>query len=161
MNVNDLGKVDSQKMYQIYDKWHEIAKDSFDDDFEKFDVKGIDHIVFSGMGGSGSIGDVMSAILSKEDIHISNVKGYHLPKTVDSNSLVVATSISGNTKETLSVLEKAQKTDAKIAIFSSGGMIQEFSKTNNLFFQEITNVFTNVCKYDSCCSFVINCFSFS
>ena len=140
MNINDLEKVDSQKMYQIYDKWHEIAKDSFDNDFEKFDVKGIDHIVFSGMGGSGSIGDVISAILSKEDIHVSNVKGYHLPKTVDSNSLVVATSISGNTKETLSVLEKAQKTDAKIAAFSSGGMMQKFCESNNLFFKEISMI---------------------
>ena len=140
MNIRDLEKIDSKKMYQTYDKWPEIAKDSFDNDFEKFDTKGIDHIVFSGMGGSGSIGDVVSAILSKEDIHVSNVKGYHLPKTVDSNSLVVATSISGNTKETLTVLEKAQKTDAKIAVFSSGGMIQKFSETNNLFFQEISMI---------------------
>ena len=140
MNIEDLKKIDSKKMYQTYDKWPEIAKDSFDNDFEKFDTKGIDHIVFSGMGGSGSIGDVVSAILSKEDIHVSNVKGYHLPKTVDSNSLVVATSISGNTKETLTVLEKAQKTDAKIAVFSSGGMIQKFSETNNLFFQEISMI---------------------
>ena len=140
MNINDLDKIDSKKMYQTYDKWPEIAKDSFDDYFEKFDAKGIDHIVFSGMGGSGSIGDVISAILSKEDIHVSNVKGYHIPKTVDSNSLVVATSISGNTKETLAVLEKAQKTDAKIAVFSSGGMLQKFSETNNLFFQEISMI---------------------
>ena len=140
MNVKNLGKIDSKKMYQTYDKWPEIAKDSFDSDFEKFDAKGIDHIVFSGMGGSGSIGDVIGAILSKEDIHVSNLKGYHLPKTVDSNSLVISTSVSGNTKETLSVLEKAQKTDAKIAVFSSGGMIQKFSKTNNLFFQEISMI---------------------
>ena len=140
MKIENLEKIDSKKMYQTYDKWPEIAKDGFDNDFEKFDVKGIDHIVFSGMGGSGSIGDVISAILSKEDIHVSNVKGYHLPKTVDSNSLVVATSISGNTKETLTVLEKAQKTDAKIAVFSSGGMLQKFSETNNLFFQEISMI---------------------
>jgi glucose/mannose-6-phosphate isomerase len=140
MNINDLDKIDSKKIYQTYDKWPEIAKDSFDDCFEKFDAKGIDHIVFSGMGGSGSIGDVISAILSKEDIHVSNVKGYHIPKTVDSNSLVVATSISGNTKETLAVLEKAQKTDAKIAVFSSGGMMQRFSEMNDLFFQEISMI---------------------
>ena len=140
MKIENLEKIDSKKMYQTYDKWPEIAKNSFDNDFEKFDTKGIDHIVFSGMGGSGSIGDAVSAILSKEDIHVSNVKGYHLPKTVDSNSLVVATSISGNTKETLTVLEKAQKTDAKIAVFSSGGMIQKFSETNNLFFQEISMI---------------------
>ena len=140
MNIEDLKKIDSKKMYQTYDKWPEIAKDSFDNDFEKFDVKGIDHIVFSGMGGSGSIGDVISAILSKEDIHVSNVKGYHLPKTVDSNSLVVATSISGNTRETLTVLEKAQKTDAKIAAFSSGGMMQKFCESNNVFFKEISMI---------------------
>ena len=140
MNLEDLEKIDSKKMYQIYDKWPEIAKNSFDNDFEKFDAKGIDHIVFSGMGGSGSIGDVISAILSKEDIHVSNVKGYHLPKTVDSNSLVISTSVSGNTKETLAVLEKAQKTDAKIAVFSSGGMMQKFSEMNDLFFQEISMI---------------------
>ncbi len=64
MNVKELEKIDSKKMYQTYDKWPEIAKDSFDNDFEKFDAKGIDHIVFSGMGGSGSIGDVIGAILS-------------------------------------------------------------------------------------------------
>ena len=140
MNIRDLEKIDSKKMHQTYDKWPEIAKNGFDNDFKKFDAKGIDHIVFSGMGGSGSIGDVISAILSKEDIHVSNVKGYHLPKTVDSNTLVISTSVSGNTKETLTVLEKAQKTDAKIAVFSSGGMIQKFSKTNNLFFQEISMI---------------------
>ena len=140
MNIEDLKKIDSKKMYQTYDKWPEIAKASFTNNFQKFDAKEIDHIVFSGMGGSGSIGDVISAILSKEDIHVSNVKGYHLPKTVDSNTLVISTSISGNTKETLTVLEKAQKTDAKIAVFSSGGMIQKFSKTNNLFFQEISMI---------------------
>ena len=140
MNIEDLKKIDSKKMYQTYDKWPEIAKASFTNNFQIFDAKEIDHIVFSGMGGSGSIGDVISAILSKEDIHVSNVKGYHLPKTVDSNTLVISTSISGNTKETLTVLEKAQMTDAKIAVFSSGGMIQKFSKTNNLFFQEISMI---------------------
>mgnify|MGYP001002302222 CR=1 FL=1 len=53
----------------------------------------IDHIVFAGMGGSGSIGDTISAILSKKDIHVSNVKGYLLPKTVDSKTLVIVTEL--------------------------------------------------------------------
>ena len=33
--------------------------------------------------------------------------------------------------------------------------------TLNFFFYEITNVFSNVCKFNCCCSFVINSFSFS
>ena len=140
MNLDDLDKIDSKKMYRTYDNWPQIAKDSFNDDFEKIDVKGIDHVVFAGMGGSGSIGDVISAILSKDDIHVSSVKGYNLPKTVDSNSLVVVTSISGNTKETLSVLESAKKTNAKIVAFSSGNPMKKICEKNNMFFQEISMI---------------------
>ena len=140
MNVEDLQSVDSKKMYQVYDSWPQISKESFDNNFKEFDVKNIDHVVLVGMGSSGSIGDVISSILSKEDIHVSNVKGYHLPKTVDSNSLIVTVSVSGNTQETLTVLQNAQKTNAKIAAFSSGGKMQKFCNTNNLFFQEISMI---------------------
>ena len=132
-----MDAIDSKKIYQTYDKWPEIAKQSYDNNFEKLDVKNIDHVVFAGMGGSGSIGDVISAILSKDDIHVSNVKGYHLPKTVDSNSLIITTSVSGNTIETLTVLENAQKTNAKIAAFSSGGIMKNFCEKNNIFYKEI------------------------
>jgi len=137
MNSEDMDAIDSKKIYQTYDKWPEIAKQSYDNNFEKLDVKNIDHVVFAGMGGSGSIGDVISAILSKDDIHVSNVKGYHLPKTVDSNSLIITTSVSGNTIETLTVLENAQKTNAKIAAFSSGGIMKNFCEKNNIFYKEI------------------------
>ena len=86
MDLEDLKKTDSKEMYKTYDEWPEIAKNSFNKKFEKLDVKNIDHVVFAGMGGSGSIGDVIGSILSKEDIHINNVKGYLLPKTVDSKT---------------------------------------------------------------------------
>ena len=52
----------------------------------------------------------ISSILSKTDIHVTVVKGYLLPKTVNGKTLVVCTSISGDTKETLSVLENSKKT---------------------------------------------------
>ena len=140
MNLEDLDRIDSKKMYKIYDQWPDIAKQSFENDLVYFDIKNIDHIVFAGMGGSGSIGDVIGAILSKEDIHVSNVKGYNLPKTVDSNSLVVATSISGNTRETLTILQNAIKTNAKIVAFSSGGKMKNLCEKNNTYFQEIPMV---------------------
>ena len=86
MNFDDLERIDSKKMYAIYDDWPEIAKESINSNPKKFEGSGIDHIIFSGMGGSGSIGDVMSSVLSKEDIHVTVVKGYHLPNNLDSNS---------------------------------------------------------------------------
>ena len=123
MNSKELQRIDSKKMYEVYDKWPQTAKESYEMNLEKFNVKDIDHIVFAGMGGSGTIGDVMSSLLSKEDIHVSVIKGYLLPKTVDSNTLVVLTSISGNTDETLTVLKNNLKLNAKFVTFSSGGEI--------------------------------------
>jgi len=132
MNSKELLRIDSEKMYKIYDKWPQTAKESYEMNLEKFNVKDVDHIVFAGMGGSGTIGDVMSSLLSKDDIHVSVVKGYLLPKTVDSNTLVVLTSISGNTDETLTILRNNLKSNAKFIAFSSGGKLQELSQKNNI-----------------------------
>jgi len=89
------------------------------------------------MGGSGTLGDVFSSILSKNDIHTSVVKGYLLPKTVDKNTLVVVTSVSGNTQESLTVLKNSQNSKAKFVAFSSGGIIKEYALKNKINYQEI------------------------
>jgi len=125
-------------MYNVYDRWPQIARESYESNLEPIDFKDIDHIVFSGMGGSGALGDIFSSILSKIDIHVNIVKGYHLPKTVDSNTLVVTTSISGNTVETLSVLDSARKTDCKLIGFSSGGKMEEYCTKNNVEYRKIS-----------------------
>ena len=138
MKIEELEKIDDSGMYKIYDKWPEIAKESYNTEINEFDVKDIDHIVFAGMGGSGTIGDVMKSILSKEDIHVYVNKGYTLPNTVDKNTLIVIISISGNTQETLSVLKQAYNSDAKIIAFSSGGKIEEFCKEKNITFKKIS-----------------------
>ena len=107
-------------MYKVYDQWPELQEKSYSSSQDVVDFDKIDHIVFAGMGGSGAIGDILSSILSKTNIHVAVVKGYHLPNTVDSKTLVVTTSVSGNTAETLSVLDSARKTKCKVIAFSSG-----------------------------------------
>jgi len=124
-------------MYKIYDKWPEMARESFEVNQEPVDFSGIDHIVFAGMGGSGAIGDLFSSILSKSDIHVSLIKGYLLPKTVDKNTLVVTTSVSGNTDETFTVLNSAKKQDCNIIAFSSGGKMEKFCEENQIRFRKI------------------------
>ncbi len=119
-------------MYEIYDRWPKIAQESFESEQNKISFEDIKHIVFAGMGGSGSIGDVFSSILSKSKIHVNVVKGYVLPKTADVNTLVVIISVSGNTAETLSVLESAQKINCKIIAFSSGGKMLDFCSRNKI-----------------------------
>ena len=119
-------------MYKIYDKWPEIARESFKTNQHLIDLDKKNHIVFAGMGGSGAIGNVFASILSKSNIHVSVVKGYLLPKTVDSETLVITTSISGNTVETLSILDSAYKQGSNIVAFSSGGKMQEYCEKNKV-----------------------------
>ena len=137
LDLSTIEKYDSQKMYKVYDKWPEIARESFESNQEPVDFDDIDHIVFAGMGGSGAIGDLFSSILSKSDIHVSLVKGYLLPKTVDKNTLVVVTSVSGDTSETLTVLDSAKKLDCELIAFSSGGKIEKICKNNQITFRKI------------------------
>ena len=156
MQLSDLEKIDTKKMYKEYDRWPEIAQDSFEKKFEKFDTSDIDHIVFAGMGGSGTIGDTISAILSKKDIHVSIVKGYLLPKTVDSKTLVIVTSVSGNTTESLAVLENVKKSSAKAIGFSSGGHLESFCKNNNMFFQKIPMIHSPRVSYTNFLYSILN-----
>ena len=135
-----LEKYDPNGMHNVYDRWAHIAKDAYESDFEPVDFKDIDHVVFSGMGGSGTIGDLFSSILSKTNVHTTVVKGYELPKTVDKNTLVVVTSVSGNTIETLTTLESANKKKCKIIAFSSGGKMESFCSKNNIVFRKIPEI---------------------
>jgi len=137
LDLSTIEKYDTSNMHKIYDKWPEHARDSFESPLDPVDFRDIDHIVFSGMGGSGAIGDIFAAILSKAPIHVTVVKGYQLPKTVNSNSLVVVTSVSGDTEETISVLESAIKIKANIVSFASGGKIEKLCNERKIEFRRI------------------------
>jgi len=140
LEYSDLEKNDSSGMHKVYDRWPQIAKESYESDIEPVDFNDIDHIVFSGMGGSGAIGDLFSSILSKTDIHVNVVKGYLLPKTVDSNTLVIATSVSGDTVETMATLESGSKQNCKIIGFSSGGPMESFCSNNGIEYRNIPQI---------------------
>jgi len=137
LNLEVLKKIDSENMYKVYDKWPEIAEEQFNSNFDVLDNSSFEHIVFAGMGGSGAINDLFSSILSKTNVHVDVVKGYLLPKTVDSDSLVVITSISGNTVEMLTVLENSHKIGCKTIVFSDGGKIQDYCQKKNIQFRKI------------------------
>ena len=65
LDKKTLEKYDPDKMHNVYDRWPEIAKDAYDSEIDSVDFKEIKHILFSGMGGSGTIGDLFSSILTK------------------------------------------------------------------------------------------------
>ena len=140
MDYSLIEEVDSQGIYKVYENWPQIAKKAFNDKLKPLTLENIDHIILAGMGGSGTICDILKSILSKTPIHVDIVKGYHLPKTVNSHSLVVLTSVSGNTQETISVLEESFKKGCKTISFSSGGKIKEFCEQNKLEYRYVEKI---------------------
>ena len=91
-----------------------------------------DNVLILGMGGSG-IGGVLVKNWIQEDIAIPVVcvQDYFIPNFVGNNTLVIASSYSGNTEETLMALEDAQDAGAFIVGVCSGGKLEAFCKDNN------------------------------
>jgi len=137
LDIDTLQKFDVQGMYKVYDIWPQIAREQYETDLNGIDFGEISHVVFAGMGGSGTIGDVFSSILSKTNIHVDVIKGYVLPKTVDSKSLVITTSVSGNTKETLNILNIASDLKCKTIAFSDDGKMQKICSEKGINYRKI------------------------
>lgn len=92
----------------------------------------INQVLICGLGGSGIGGTIISQLI-KQEIKIPIVinKDYFIPEFVNQNTLVVCSSYSGNTEETLSMYEKAKAKGAEIAIITSGGKFAELAKLEN------------------------------
>lgn len=91
----------------------------------------IRNIVICGMGGSG-IGGKIVAQWSQDEISIPVVacQDYILPNFVNQYTLVIGSSYSGNTEETMISLEKAKENGALIIGICSGGNLEDFCKSN-------------------------------
>ncbi len=92
----------------------------------------IRNIVACGLGGSG-IGGKISKLLFNATITVpfETVSEYHIPGFVNENTLVIATSYSGNTEETLIALEECEKRNAQIVVITSGGKLLELAMEKN------------------------------
>ncbi len=83
------------------------------------------------MGGSGIVGELMVDLAAEqESCRIDVLKDYHLPRYYTSDTLVVGISCSGNTEETISVLNEATKRGLDVCTFGSGGLLEKMAQTN-------------------------------
>jgi len=88
----------------------------------------ISNIVILGMGGSAIGGDIVRRLAlaeSKSPVWVH--RDYGLPAFVDASTLVIASSYSGNTEETLSAFTKSLGTRAKKLVITSGGKLRHHS----------------------------------
>jgi glucose/mannose-6-phosphate isomerase len=90
------------------------------------------NILICGLGGSGIGGKLVANWLYNDlDLTVALCQDYDLPKYVNNKTLVIASSYSGDTEETLSAVEQAHNKGAYIVAVTSGGKLAEFCKKHN------------------------------
>lgn len=102
------------------------------------DGRKITNVVVAGMGGSALAALLVKSWLSQKLwVPFDVVRTYDLPAYVGENTLVIASSYSGNTEETLSALAEAQQKNAQIGVIASGGKLHARAAENQTAFVAI------------------------
>lgn len=97
------------------------------------DNRSLTSVIIAGMGGSALAADLL-AVLLREQLHVPLVvtKGYQLPKFAGENTLVIASSQSGNTEETLACYDEAMSRGCQVATLTTGGALLERATNDNV-----------------------------
>jgi len=87
------------------------------------------NVVICGMGGSGIGGKLVGSwIIDELAIPVNFCQNYTLPHYVNENTLIIASSYSGNTEETLFAVTAGHQKGASIIGICSGGKLESFCK---------------------------------
>lgn len=114
---------------QCRQAWEETQKIAVPKCYEE-----VENIVVAGMGGSAFGARIVKSLYDGAEIikrPMELVNEYWLPGYVNKKTLVVASSYSGNTEETLAVAREAKEKGAKILGITAGGQLGEFLAQNN------------------------------
>ena len=98
----------------------------------KNEYQDIKNVVILGMGGSAIGAEICMSIIKNEyTIPIFVNRNYNIPNWISANTLVIASSYSGNTEETITGYEQACKKTNNVIIISTGGTLTKIAKRNN------------------------------
>lgn len=132
-NANVIDQRDPEGALKVIAAQYQQARYEAQVQHPEHDDRAISSVVVTGMGGSALAALIVKVLLQKElPIPFDIIRGYDLPGYVNRNTLVIASSYSGNTEETLSALEQAQKKEAQVAILASGGKLIDIASSSNI-----------------------------
>jgi glucose/mannose-6-phosphate isomerase len=98
----------------------------------------INNIVITGLGGSGIGGTILSELISDTcPVPVIINKDYFIPAFVNENTLLIVSSYSGNTEETVSAMQQAIAQKAQVVCITSGGRVLEMARQHQFDFIEI------------------------
>jgi glucose/mannose-6-phosphate isomerase len=97
------------------------------------DYSQVNKVVILGMGGSAIGGDLVRTLVETEaKLPVLVQRDYGLPALVDAQTLVMASSYSGMTEETLSSFEQALATDTKKLVITTGGTLKSLAESRGI-----------------------------
>ncbi len=127
LDVNQALTSMEQLGSQVQQIWEEAQSLDIDPSYRQ-----VKQVVVAGMGGSALGTHVIQTVFKEElKVPVLVVPDYSVPEFVDENTLVITSSYSGSTEETLAAAADAKQKGAKIAGITSGGKLAEWLRANN------------------------------
>ncbi len=136
MNINDyVAKYDPQKQFKVLEETYTQIESAWQNeiDIEKLKTKKFRNIIVTGLGGSAISGDLMQNFLRDEmPLPFFVNRNYNLPLFADKNTLLIVSSYSGNTEETISVFEEGINKKCGIVCITTGGKAETIALKNKI-----------------------------
>ncbi len=134
LDKEKINRIDKSGLFTEYENWTNQAKNAIEIEPNLPKNQKFDNILFVGMGGSATSGDIIQSWLRDElKMPFEVLKDYKLPAYVGKTTLVIGASISGETQETISAcIDAKTKRNATVVSISAGGKLQKISEKNNI-----------------------------
>lgn len=130
-----IEKYDSENLFDVLVNSWQQAEYAWD---AKVDVSSLagrtyTNSILCGLGGSAISGNFFANFVTAElGMPFSVVRNYYLPKYAGPDTLLIISSYSGNTEETVSALKEGLKRGCAIICLSTGGQVKKIAEENNL-----------------------------
>ena len=134
LDKEKIEQIDKSGLFTEYENWTSQAKNAIEIEPNLPNNQEFSNILFVGMGGSATSGDIIQSWLRDElKMPFEVLKDYRLPAYVDKTTLVIGASISGETQETISAcIDAKTKKNATVVSISAGGKLQKISEKNSI-----------------------------
>jgi glucose/mannose-6-phosphate isomerase len=130
-----VSKNDPQYQFNVLRDTFQQVESAWNNIIDTGALKGrkFNSIIVTGLGGSAISADLMSNYLGNElTIPFVVNRNYQLPSFADKNTLLIVSSYSGNTEETISVFKEGIRKKCSIICITTGGKIGQTASENNI-----------------------------
>lgn len=126
-----MNSLDKENMVNIIQNFHQQINTAIHASMEiTLPAMGsIENIAVLGMGGSAIGGDLLcSCLANNASVPVVTIRAYEPPQWIGNKTLLLVSSYSGNTHETLSSLEKVMQRNPKVIVVTSGGKLAKMAQ---------------------------------